>query len=246
MSNIHRPTGVHHWLMAALAALMALSATTTAFAQSPPIMADARVNFAANTVQINGVNFGTVPPMVTLGAYPSPLAIVSATANQVVAKLPAGVPPGTYLLTLTATTPMGTKAYTAADEFWLAVGAQGPAGPPGVQGPPGPQGAQGTPGPQGATGVTGFQLLTLDRDNTVPAGTTLTVSTGCGGGFEIVSAAVYSGTVTGGVFSFNRYAVLLGTEHRSTSDIWAYVGNTDAKALVIRTHFSLLCAQIIP
>ena len=220
--------------MAALATLMSLAATTTALAQSPLIIVDARVDSATNTVRLDGANFGTAPPTVTLGAYTTPLAIVSASSNQVVATLPAGVAPGTYLLTLTATTPNGNRPYTAADEFWLAIGAQGAAGPPG---PP---------------GVTGYQNQTSEVDVLLPAGLTQVSGNACPGGFKLLSGAAFAGivdSVGGGGFTLNRSVFLSGTEYRLLSGttqlgFFSYVTNSDAVAHAVRVRTSLLCAQI--
>ena len=130
-------------------------------------------------------------------------------------------------------------------------GIQGPPGPQGIQGPQGPQGIQGPQGPQGIqgpagpTGLAGFQQLSVDRDLTVAAGTHGTFISGCGGGFEIVSGAAYTGSVTGGVFSFNRYILLAGTDYTSTSGFNVHVLNLDGVEHVVRAHISLLCAQIL-
>ncbi len=54
------------------------------------------VNNSTNQITITGVNFGTSLPSVTLAG--APLNVVSSTPTQIVADLPSGIQPGTYLL----------------------------------------------------------------------------------------------------------------------------------------------------
>jgi hypothetical protein len=100
---------------------------------------------------INGVNFGTAKPTVTLGGIP--VAVVLYTNVKVVVQVPASIDaaPGAYFLTLTQGGP-GASTIFVSD-----IGAVGPAGPTGPTGPKGATGAIGPQGPQGVTGAIGPQ-----------------------------------------------------------------------------------------
>jgi Collagen triple helix repeat (20 copies)/Chaperone of endosialidase len=76
------------------------------------------------------------------------LAVVSFTDTTVVADLPGGLLPGSYLLVVT-----NSRRGTA--RFDVTIGAVGPQGPAGSQGTPGPIGPVGLQGPTGATGPVG-------------------------------------------------------------------------------------------
>jgi hypothetical protein len=106
---------------------------------------------------INGVNFGTAKPTVTLGGIP--VAVVLYTNVKVVVQVPASIDaaPGAYFLTLTQGGP-GASTIFVSDIG--AVGPAGPTGPPGPQGARGPAGATGATGPTAATGATGPQGAT--------------------------------------------------------------------------------------
>jgi len=141
-------------VMAALAAVcilllaFAMPATAQRTPLPPPLIVTAVGDTVANTLTINGAYF-VAPAAITLGTI-GPLAVTTLTSGQIVAALPPGLPPGSYLLTLTQ--PSGV------DEFWIALGSQGvpgPQGPPGPPGPPGPIGPAGSPGPIGPTGAQG-------------------------------------------------------------------------------------------
>jgi len=164
-------------LLSALGALW-FACVAPAMAQKTPapaaIIVDATGDLQAGTLTLNGANFGASAPMVTLGGFAGPLVLTSATPTHVVATLPAGVAPGSYLVTLTP--PLGV-----AEEFWVTLGAQGAVGPQGPQGIPGPPGATGATGATGSTGATG------------PAGAdgvsgleTVNASTGIGAGQQII------------------------------------------------------------
>ena len=143
---------------------------------SPAVAADANAlqilsaqpAFPSNTLTITGQNFGPGLPTVQLGG--TNLTVVSHTANQILANLPAGIAPGSYLLAITAAgNGAGNQSQNNYVTFALTIGAAGPQGPAGIQGPQGliglqgPQGVQGTPGPigpvgpQGPIGLTGQQ-----------------------------------------------------------------------------------------
>jgi hypothetical protein len=125
-----------------------------------PVIISAQANFVTNTITITGNHFGMKPPTVTLDAMT--LMLVSNTDTQIVAKLPAGIMPGSYHLTVAKAEPKGhhddddDKDDVARLDVTLGVtGPQGPQGPQGIQGIQGPQGPQGPAGPQGPTGPTG-------------------------------------------------------------------------------------------
>lgn len=100
-----------------------------------------------DTVMILGEDFDFGTPLeVTLGGVGT-LPIQSADATEIVAELPAGLPAGDYLLTVSTGNGQSQNA-----DFELTIGA---VGPPGPEGPPGPPGSPGPPGPPGADGEDG-------------------------------------------------------------------------------------------
>jgi hypothetical protein len=109
-----------------------------------PVIQKASANFTTNQLTINGANFGTAPAVVL---QTTPLAVVTSSSTQIVAILPAGTMPGSYLLEVTSGTHMAS--------FDVTIGAAGPQGPQGLVGPQGPAGATGPQGPQGLTGAAG-------------------------------------------------------------------------------------------
>lgn len=76
------------------------------------------------------------------------MAVVSATAEQLIVYLPGAIPDGSYLLTVVR----GPSPHDR-DIFHFAL--QSPSSLAGVPGPVGPQGEAGPAGPQGETGLTG-------------------------------------------------------------------------------------------
>jgi hypothetical protein len=128
--------------------------------------ADQPSETAAGKILIEGYNLvygDQTSPVVILAGETLPI-IGTATATEIVAELPAGYAPGTYLLTVSR----GTGSVTTGT-FHLTIGAagtpgpkgdqgdQGPQGEPGLQGPIGPAGPQGEPGVQGPVGLQGPQ-----------------------------------------------------------------------------------------
>ena len=118
-----------------------------------PLILAAVPDSSASPTQLTimGENFGTLKPAVTLESIP--LKVVTFGSTTVTALLPAGLAPGSYLLTLQRN---GQKQNTA--EFEVALGAIGPKGDrgdPGAPGPPGPAGPSGPAGPVGPTGPQG-------------------------------------------------------------------------------------------
>ena len=110
------------------------------------------IDFEANQIFINGVNFDNGKMLeVRLSDFPEPLASVDATPTTIIASFPAaGLPAGNYLLMVTSGG--GSVRY---DEIAITVGAAGPTGATGPVGPIGPQGPQGDIGPAGPAGAKG-------------------------------------------------------------------------------------------
>jgi IPT/TIG domain-containing protein len=96
-------------------------------------MQDARTWAIGLTLVGEGHAFGDGEPVVTLNG--TPLTVVTASASEIVATLPPGLDPGTYLLTVSR-----GPATTQFDGFNLTLGAVGPQGPAGPTGPPGAPG----------------------------------------------------------------------------------------------------------
>ena len=123
-----------------------------------PAIIEARAD--GSVLRILGFNLGGGKPSVTLGTLT--LTVVSATATQIDALIPATVVPGSYLLAVDLSKSKdrdndrhdGDGMY---DEFWVTIGAAGPAGKDGAAGPQGPAGSAGATGPQGLIGIQGLQ-----------------------------------------------------------------------------------------
>ena len=102
----------------------------------PPVITEAFADAESATLTLNGVGFRAGFPMVFLGNHELP--VRWATESTAAAWLPE-LRPGTYRLI--ARWPDGSQA-----DFYLTLGAVGPAGPEGSRGPEGPRGL---PGPGG-------------------------------------------------------------------------------------------------
>lgn len=162
-------------ILRTLAALAAFTVVATARADSPHevVITEARANESGTALQVTGVNFSGGTPKLTLGMLAAPLIITHATPTQIEALLPAGIAPGTYLLTLSVSRKKDSSKDSddnRGDEFWVTLGAAGtpgkdgkdgkdglpgPTGPIGLQGATGPAGSQGPAGPTGAAGPQG-------------------------------------------------------------------------------------------
>ena len=158
----HRPTRIAARLAIAFTlAGGSLAASTLIHAESShqPAIIAARAEGAF--LRIEGFEFGAGKPLVTLGGVN--VVVEASTATRVDALVPAGMVPGSYLLTLTAA--KANKADDGSDasrydEFWVTIGAVGPAGAKGdrgADGVPGPVGATGLAGPSGPQGPQGAQ-----------------------------------------------------------------------------------------
>lgn len=140
------------------AALLAFAPLANAASSRDPVISEARANAAHTHLLVTGSDLPTTSPRLTLGIGTAPLVVTLATPTRIEALLPAGIEPGTYLLWLTSPQAAGSGAGgPRGDEFWVTVGAVGPAGVPGLAGPQGAPGAAGPAGPAGATGATGPQ-----------------------------------------------------------------------------------------
>ena len=136
-----------------------LTASLPSFADSPqPAITEARAD--GGMLHILGLNLDGGVPKVTLGTLQ--LAVVSSAATRIDALIPATVVPGSYLLTVTLGKNKaggnGGGDDGKYEEFWITIGAAGPAGKDGAAGPVGKDGANGrdgAAGPQGATGPMG-------------------------------------------------------------------------------------------
>jgi hypothetical protein len=114
---------------------------------------------------IEGGNFGTLHPYVTLAGVP--LVVLSSSRTEVQAQLPDPTPPGSYLL-LVARNPLRVPFYL----FDVTIGAVGPEGAPGAKGDrgdPGPPGAPGLPGPDVTAQIAELQALVAELTSRVAA-----------------------------------------------------------------------------
>jgi hypothetical protein len=119
------------------------------------IITSAEADVVAELLTIHGHALGDrgqgEEPRVTLGLVE--LEVLNASGDVILAKLPAGVTPGTYPLAVT----LRCHRHEVAT-MDLTLGTTGPAGPAGPEGPPGqvgPVGLQGPAGPSGPVGPTG-------------------------------------------------------------------------------------------
>jgi type VI secretion system Hcp family effector len=120
-----------------------------------PIIISASADLEAEQLTIRGLYFGRSTPHVSLAG--KELTVLSSSPFDILAALPPGIEPGSYLVTV-CQRHRGNKKSNA---FEVTIGAVGPPGPAGPQGPegqpglPGPQGPQGLTGPQGPQGLVG-------------------------------------------------------------------------------------------
>lgn len=140
------------WLFACCALFV-----TAVFAQRDPspknqlLVTSAAVDYGVGKLYVNGANFGSGIPAVKLNG--TAVQVLTATPTSIIAIIPPGIAPGSYLLTVQS----GNGA-TEFDAFNVTIGTagpQGPAGATGATGPAGPAGPAGATGPQGPAGATG-------------------------------------------------------------------------------------------
>ena len=108
----------------------------------PPLILSAAVE--QDVLTIKGGDFGFAPPRVFLAG--ASLEVMSCGPFEIVAKLPSGIEPGSYRLTI-----LRRKHRCPSEAFSLTIGAVGP------EGPTGPKGDKGDTGPRGLDGATGSQ-----------------------------------------------------------------------------------------
>src|SRR5215212_1081038 len=108
------------------------------------------VDRANQTLTIQGESFGSQAPQVWCESYS--MTVLSATDNQLVVFLPAGVPDGTHLLTVVRGP---SEKDRASFDMTVASPGRGPAGPKGDPGVGGPKAVTGRAGAKGATGPAG-------------------------------------------------------------------------------------------
>ncbi|HEY3068179.1 MAG TPA: hypothetical protein VGL09_20485, partial [Methylomirabilota bacterium] len=100
---------------------------------------------SVTTLFIDGVNFGTALPTVTLADRE--LILINHSDTHIEAMLPSWASPGSYTLVV--------ATVKASAPFEVTIGAVGPKGDTGAQGPAGATGPQGPQGSAGATGPAG-------------------------------------------------------------------------------------------
>jgi len=134
-----------------LALLMSARQALPAGPPWPPEITEVTVSLSSNTVSIIGKDFDAhVAPTVILGT--TGLIVSSFSATEIVAKLPAGISAGDYLLTVST----GHRDHPVLRQY-LTIGAADPPGSQGPAGPQGPAGIQGPAGPAGPQGPAGIQ-----------------------------------------------------------------------------------------
>lgn len=159
---------------------LALGVAITMLTHSPPGHADSSRQPAitearadGSVLRILGFNLGSGKPRVTLGTLA--LTVVSTTATQIDALIPAAVGPGSYLLAVNLGKAKGGDSDRndddgKYDEFWVTIGMAGLPGPAGPQGPAAKDGAAGPPGPQGLVGPAGKDGATGPQGPAGPQG----------------------------------------------------------------------------
>lgn len=177
---------------AALLAIVAIVGMRTAVA-SVPVIGTVTFDAATYRLVVDGANLQDAanptkyPLNVFFGAAGAQLVVLpGATSTRFTVQLPYAPAPGSYLLSAY------TKINDGVEEFWITIGAVGPAGAPGPQGLPG---AAGAPGPQGARGAKG-ETGASGAAATIAVGT---VTTGAPGSSATVTNV---GTASAAVLDF--------------------------------------------
>jgi len=150
--------------------------STSALAKTQAVVDSVSADSGLVSLTMIGSNFSTVKKLdVLMAGVATPLPIVSMTDTALVARLPAGIAPGSYLVTVDGKKFFVTLGAVGATGPMGPAGAAGPAGatgPTGAAGPVGAPGPAGATGPSGATGPTGPTGATGDTGPSGPAGTT--------------------------------------------------------------------------
>lgn len=146
-----------------LAAFMVIPATV--FGDILPLITETEVvyddtNMIMVKINIFGHNFGATVGTVKLGD--TPLQVENWFPKEIVAKLPQGIDPGSYLLVVTVPTRL-LPLVAALGVTLGGEGLQGEPGPAGPAGPAGPTGPAGPAGPKGDKGDPGIQGIQGDK-----------------------------------------------------------------------------------
>src|SRR4029077_4443529 len=144
--------------------IAALSSFSHLALASPQRVDRAVANLTTNTVTITGASF--FAPTVTLDNIN--LTVTSSSATSIVAKLPAGITPGSYHLIVSVGGSTADLDVTIGNTG--ATGATGPTGPTGTAGTNGTNGATGATGPTGAAGANGTNGINGATGPTGPQG----------------------------------------------------------------------------
>jgi hypothetical protein len=134
-----------------LFAMLLLLTPSFVFAAQTPVVNSGAINYTTNQITLTGSGFlpAKAAPSVLVNNIKA--TVVSDTATQIVATLPAGLTAGTFIVSVTNSQGnVGTF-----DVAYGAIGPQGPAGAPGPVGSPGPAGAMGPAGATGPRGIAG-------------------------------------------------------------------------------------------
>jgi Phage Tail Collar Domain/Collagen triple helix repeat (20 copies) len=127
---------------------------TEEFQRAPftPVILSAVADLPGETLTVRGRGFGDAPPAVRLGGVD--IAVLNSNPFEILAALPPGLEPASYLLTVARAGRHGRRS--EAFEVTLGNGgAMGPTGPTGDKGDPGEPGPQGIPGLPGLKGDKG-------------------------------------------------------------------------------------------
>jgi hypothetical protein len=136
-------------------------------------------------MDIYGLNFGTVKPLVTLDGFTEVVTQYTDTHVAVSPLTPSALAAGSYLLTMTRAGNGNEDHRTT--QFEVTVGAAGPQGPQGIQGPQGFQGIQGQTGP---AGVSGYQIVLQDVTAQVNLSSTQVFTLTCPSGKVALSGSM--------------------------------------------------------
>ena len=126
MKRLDRLWSCRALALVVLTALALTAPSTQAESFLPPIIVSATPS--GDSITIRGVNFGARTPRVMLNS--TELLVTGYVADEVVARLPVGLPPASYLLAV-----YRAPSYGIFGVFIAAIGTVGPEGPPGSQGP---------------------------------------------------------------------------------------------------------------
>jgi BclA C-terminal domain len=136
---------------------------TADFQRAPgtPVILSAAADLPGETLTVRGHGFGDALPAVQLGG--AEIAVLSSNPFEILAALPPGLEPASYLLTVTR----AGRHQKRSEAFEVTLGsdgAMGPTGPTGATGAPGlvgPTGPTGATGPNGGTGAAPARFISV-------------------------------------------------------------------------------------